>query len=62
MNSVNYIFLIRNGIIVPQSLEDEHCGGIINSLMSQGFSLSDFNTESPDSSMALKLYYSNNYQ
>lgn len=61
MNSVNYIFLIKDDIIVPQSLEEEYCGEIINSLIEQCFVLSDFNVSSPDSTTALKMYRNNDF-
>lgn len=60
MNSISYIFLIKDEIIVPQSLEDENCGQIIGSLVEQGFFLSDVHLMSTDSAMALKMYREGN--
>ena len=48
MNSISYVFLIKDEIIVPQSLDDEYCGQIIASLVEQGFFLSDVNHTKKD--------------
>ena len=57
MNSISYVFLIKDEIIVPQSLDDEYCGQIIASLVEQGFFLSDVNLVSTDSVTAVKMYH-----
>lgn len=52
----DFIFLVHNDVVVPQSLEDSDAGEIIRALLKQGFYIPPFRICAEDSTQAFRQF------
>ncbi|WP_108652512.1 hypothetical protein [Dongshaea marina] len=55
MKETRYVFLTKDDVTVPQSLEDTDAGEILISLLRQGFTLSPYQVMATDAKDAIAI-------
>ncbi len=52
----HYVFLIKEGSITPQSLDDGYCGDVLRETLRQGFHISRIHVHATSSKEALENF------